>query len=68
MQNAMPKVIPSSLVPPVDFDSIDVNDILDILKYLMIKNNTKLRLDLLKNVYWIIKHFRNKKFWWVIRF
>ena len=51
MQNAMPKVIPANLVPPVDFDSVDVNDILDILKYLMIKNNIKLCLDLLKNVY-----------------
>ena len=51
MQNAIPKVIPSSPLPPVNFDSIDVNDILDNHKYLMIENNLKLCLDLLKNIY-----------------
>ena len=35
----------------VDYDAIAVDDILDIYKYLMVKNNIKCCLDLLKNVF-----------------
>ena len=45
----------------IDHDSIDVADILDVYKYLMRKLNIKC-LDLLKNIYWIIKRFHNMNF------
>ena len=35
----------------VDYKPIEVNNVLDIHKYLMEKNNIKSRLDLLKNVF-----------------
>ena len=47
----------------VDYNSIDVDDILNVHKYLMKEHNVKLCLDYQKNVYWIIKRFHNKKFW-----
>ena len=45
----------------IDHDSIDVADILDVYKYLMRKLNIKC-LDLLKNIYWIIKRLHNRNF------
>ena len=47
-----------------DYESVDADDILDIHKYLMKKNNIKQCLDLLKSVFWIIRHL-HRKFWWV---
>ena len=46
-----------------DFDSIDVDDILDIPKYLMEKTRYKKYLHVFTNVYWIITCFHNRKFW-----
>ena len=50
-----------------DHSSIEDEDILNIHQYLMVKYNIKC-LDLLKNVYWIIKHLNSRKFWRVISF
>ena len=46
----------------LNYNSIDVDDILNIHKYEMIKNKIKC-LDVLKNVYWIINCLHNRKFW-----
>ena len=37
-----------------DYNSTDVADILNIQKYLMVKNNMKC-MDLLENFYWVIE-------------
>ena len=51
----------------VDFDSIDVAVILDTQRYLMKKYDIKQCLNLLRNVYWIIKRLYNRNFLWAIR-
>ena len=39
----------------VDYNIIDASDIINVNKYLMKKHDIKWCLDLLENVYWIIK-------------